>query len=58
MKHKDEEYDYCVECQEITAEEELQENAKYGSYGWKRICDKCANEIDHQMDSQQQDKYE
>lgn len=46
----------CVTCFKNAPVQELLENAKLGGYGFKKICNTCAQEIDGQMDSQQQDK--
>jgi hypothetical protein len=46
----------CVKCNTITSKKELEESAKYMTYGNMEICNKCCEEIDHKQDSQQQDK--
>lgn len=43
----------CKNCKKQTPISELEENAKY-SYG--AICDNCADIVDQQNDSNQQDK--
>ena len=47
----------CADCKKISPKEELKYNSKFGAYNFKEICDRCADEIDAQMDAQQQDKY-
>ena len=43
----------CVDCQKLTLKTELEENARYGGYSFKRICDNCAEKIEDEMDKQQ-----
>jgi len=40
------ETDHCRECKKETPVTELEENAQYGSYGFKPICDECGSRID------------
>lgn len=46
----------CATCHKPTPVKEIDENAKLGSYGFKPICDTCAEKIDAEMDSEIQDK--
>lgn len=44
----------CVTCHKITAKNELKHNSRFGGYGFKKICNRCADAIDNSQDSQQQ----
>ena len=46
---------YCTKCDKLTAKRELEENAQYGGYGFSKICNRCADHIDNQQASQQDD---
>ena len=46
----------CTRCNRIVSKKELKYNAKFGGYGFKEICDRCADAIDAKQDSQQQDR--
>lgn len=43
----------CVRCKKVTYWRELEENAKFGGYGFEKICDRCASHIDNLQDEQQ-----
>lgn len=46
----------CVKCKCSAPRKELEDNSQIGSYGFKRICDSCAERLDEEMDSDRQDK--
>jgi len=48
--------DECEGCSKITPKGELAYNAKFGGYGFRRICDNCADLLDNASDSLQQSK--
>ena len=45
---------FCVKCESpVDNLDELVENARYGAYEFKMICDVCAEKIEDEMDQQQ-----
>jgi len=46
----------CVKCKTTVPRKELEENSTIGTYGFKRICDTCAQRIDNEIDSYRQDR--
>jgi len=45
----------CVKCKTTVPRKELEENSTIGTYGFKRICDTCAQRIDNEIDSYRQE---
>ena len=46
-------FEPCKTCEKMTSRKELESNAQFGGYGFKMICDICAEKIEDQMDEQQ-----
>lgn len=48
-------YGTCVKCKCNAPKDELEENAEIFSYGFKNICNTCAERIDDEIESIRQD---
>lgn len=43
----------CEDCGAIKGKKELDYNAQFGGYGFKRVCNRCADRMENQIAAQQ-----
>jgi len=53
LMYKKSGFEPCTTCEKMTSKKELESNAQFGGYGFKMICDICAEKIEDEMDEQQ-----